>query len=143
MTSEDIRISKQFCKFCLRVLKNEAINFHRETTRQRNRIKSLNELTGDEIIKLSVCDNYFNNEHIFKVLDKEIVVMGNALANAIRELPQHKRDIILLSYFAGLNDREIGEELGAKQQTISYRRISSLKKLKELLEKEGFEWLNN
>ena len=44
MTSNDIRISKQFCKFCLRVLKNEATNIHRENAKQREREKSLNEL---------------------------------------------------------------------------------------------------
>lgn len=138
MNSNDIRISKQFCKFCLRVLKNEAINIHRENAKQREREKSLNELTGDEIIKLSVCDEYFEDEHIFNVLDKEIVVMGNMLADAIRALPTKKRDVILLSYFVGMTDKEIGEHLGAIQQTIFKRRISSLKQLKELLEKEGF-----
>ena len=88
MTSNDIRISKQFCKFCLRVLKNEATNIHRENAKQREREKSLNELTGDEIIKLSVCDKYFEDEHIFNVLDKEIVVMGDMLAAAIKALTE-------------------------------------------------------
>lgn len=113
MTSQDIRISKQFCKFCLRVLKNEQISFYREIAKQRKTEKSLNELTNDEIIRLSACDKYFNDEHIFNVLDKEIVVVGNMLADAIRKLPQQKRDVILLSYFAGLTDKEIGDELGA------------------------------
>ena len=138
MTSQDIRISKQFCKFCLRVLKNEQISFYREIAKQRKTEKSLNELTNDEIIRLSACDKYFNDEHIFTVLDKEIVVVGNMLANAIRKLPQQKRDVILLSYFAGLTDKEIGDELGAIQQTIFKRRASSLKQLRDLLEKEGY-----
>ena len=138
MTSQDIRISKQFCKFCLRVLKNEQISFYREIAKQRRTEKSLNELTSDEIISLSACDEYFNDEHIFNVLDKEIVVVGNMLADAIRKLPEKKRDVILLSYFAGLTDKEIGDELGAIQQTIFKRRASSLKQLKELLEKEGY-----
>ena len=86
----------------------------------------------------SQSDKYFEDEHIFNVLDKEIVVMGNVLAEAIRALPQQKRDVILLSYFVGMTDKEIGEHLGAIQQTIFKRRISSLKQLKELLEKEGF-----
>lgn len=77
MTSQDIRISKQFCKFCLRVLKNEQISFYRKIAKQRKTEKSLNELTSDEIIRLSACDKYFNDEHIFNVLDKEIVVVGN------------------------------------------------------------------
>lgn len=46
MSSEDIRISKQFCKFCIRTLKNEAVDFHRENAKLREREKSLNELAG-------------------------------------------------------------------------------------------------
>ncbi len=138
MNSKDMRISKQFCKFCVRVLKNAACDIQRENAKLRQQEKSLNELTGNEIIKLSACDKYFNDEHIFKVLDKEIVVMGNDLAEAIMKLPPYRRDVILLSYFVGLNDREIGEKLGAIQQTISKHRISSLRQLREIFEKEGY-----
>ena len=49
MTQDDIRISKQFCKFCVRVLQNEAVNIEAELARQRKREKSLNVLTNDEI----------------------------------------------------------------------------------------------
>ena len=122
----------------MQVLYCEARNIYAEQARKAEKEKSLNELTGDEIIKLSVCDKYFNDEHIFKVLDKEIVVMGNALAAAIKQLPQNKRDVVLLSYFAGLTDKEIGEKTGTVQQTVSFRRISSLRQLREFLEKEGY-----
>ena len=67
---------------------------------QRKREKSLNELMNDEIIRLSVCDEYFAGEHIFNVLDKEIVVNDAVLADVISKLPQAKRDVILLSFFA-------------------------------------------
>lgn len=134
MTQNDIRISKQFCKFCVRVLKHEA-----EFARQRKREKSLDELTNDEIISLSAYDEYFADEHIFNVLDKEIVVNDAALADVISKLPQAKRDVILLSFFAGMTDKEIGRELGAIQQTISKRRLSSLLQLRKLLDEEGFE----
>lgn len=134
MTQNDIRISKQFCKFCVRVLKHEA-----EFARQRKREKSLDELTNDEIISLSAYDEYFADEHIFKVLDKEIVVNDAVLADVISKLPQAKRDVILLSFFAGMTDKEIGRELGAIQQTISKRRLSSLLQLRKLLDEEGFE----
>ncbi len=138
MSSQDIRISKQFCKFCTRVLKNAVNDIHRENAKLRQQEKSLNELTGDEIIRLSVCDKYFNDEHIFNVLDSEIVVMGNELAAAIKKLPQKKRDVILLSYFVGMSDKEIGNELGAIPQTICKRRTSSLRQLREYLKKEGY-----
>lgn len=140
MPQKDIRISKQFCKFCVRVLKNETNNIYAEIARQRKREKSLNELTNEEVVKLSACDEYFADEHIFNVFDREIVVMGSELAAAISKLPQNRRDIILLSFFAGMTDKEIGKELGAIQQTICKRRLSSLSQLRKLLDEEGFEW---
>ena len=137
MTQNDIRISKQFCKFCTRVLRNETHDIHEEIAKQRKQEKSLNELTTDEFISLSVCDEYFADEHIFNVLDWDIVVKNNELAEAISKLPQKKRDVILLSFFAGMTDTEIGRELGAIQQTISKRRLSSLIQLRKLLDEGG------
>ena len=46
-------------------------------------------------------------EHIFDVHGKPVVVTGDLLAEAIAKLPEDKRDVILLSYFLGMTDREI------------------------------------
>ena len=91
-------------------------------------------------MQLSANDRYFNNQHIFNVLDKEIVVVGNFLADAIRQLPQEKRDIILLSYFADMSDNEIGKLFNTYQQAINRRRLKSLKLLKDYFAKEGIKW---
>ena len=48
--------------------------------------------------------------------------------------------MILLSYFLDLNDREIGEKLNLLRQTVSKRRLTTLKELHDYLIKEGFEW---
>ena len=55
-------------------------------------------------------------------------------------VPADKRDVILLSYFLGMSDREIGERLNAARQTVSRHRLNTLKELREYLMKEGFEW---
>ena len=81
-----------------------------------------------------------NIQHIFNVLGKEIVVVGNLLAEATRQLPQEKRNIILLSYFAEMTDKEIGVLLRSYQQSICRRRAASLKLLREYFAKEGIEW---
>lgn len=57
-------------------------------------------------------------------------------------MPEDKRDVILLSYFLGMNDREISERLNVVRQTISKRRLITLKELREYLMKEEFEWLD-
>ena len=55
-------------------------------------------------------------------------------------MPEDKRNVILLSYFLGMSDREISERLNVVRQTISKRRLVTLKELCEYLMKEGFEW---
>ena len=88
MTDKDNkRISNQFGCFCSRVLKNEAHNIHSEYAKQREHETSLTELSSNELLELSANDKYFADEHIFKVLDKEIVVVGDELAKALMKLP--------------------------------------------------------
>mgnify|MGYP000046054735 FL=1 len=85
-------------------------------------------------------DKHFMSEHVFEVLGLPVVVTGDLLADALAQLPEGKRDVILLSYFLEMTDREISEKLNIVHQTVSKRRLVTLKELREYLMKEGFEW---
>ena len=89
---------------------------------------------------MEVQDNYFHADHIFRVCGKDVVVSGDMLADALKQLPPEKRDIILLSYILEMTDAEIGKELNTVRQNISKRRNRILALMREYLEKEGFEW---
>ena len=134
------RIQNQFGGFCVRVLKNEANNIHREHARLRDREKSLGELNAAELEQTATADKYFMGEHVFEVLGLPVVVAGDLLAEAIAQLPKDKRDVILLAYFVGLNDREISEQVGISRQAVTRRRNNALRELREYLAKEGLEW---
>ena len=136
----ETRIQNQFGGFCTRVLKNEANRIHHEYARQCEMEKSLDAVTPEELEQIAVMDQYFQDDHVFEVLGKQVVVTGDLLADAIAKLPDGKRDIILLTYFLGLTDREISKYLNIVHQTVSKNRIRILKELREILEKEGFEW---
>lgn len=138
--SYEQRIQNQFGGFCTWVLKNEANRIHNEYARQREMEKSLDAVTPEELEQIAVMDQYFQDDHVFEVLGKQVVVTGDLLADAIAKLPDRKRDIILLTYFLGLTDREISKYLNIVHQTVSKNRIRILKELREILEKEGFEW---
>lgn len=137
--SYEQRIQNQFGGFCTRVLKNEANDILREYSQRLGVEKSLNELSSIELEQLSMTDKYFEDEHIFEVANLPVVVVGDILADAIERLPKEKRDVILLSYFLGMTDREISNRMNVIRQTISKRRANTLKELREYLEKEGFE----
>lgn len=132
-------ISKQFCGFCTQVLKNEMFDICREEARDYSKKKSMELLAGKECVRISKSDKYFNDEYIFNVLDREIIVFGDFLAAAINQLPPEKREVILMSYFLGMTDKEIGRQLNLIQQTVFKRRKSALKLLNELLKDEVFE----
>lgn len=134
------RVQNQFGGFCTRVLKNEAARIHNEYARQRDWEKSLGDLTPGELSHIATVDKPFDDEHVFEVLGLPVVVTGDLLAEAIAKLPEDKRDVILLSYFLGMSDREISEQMNVVRQAISKRRAKTLKELREYLEKEGFEW---
>ena len=136
----ELRVQNQFGGFCTRVLKNEAARIHNEYAKQRDREKSLGDLMPDELSQLATTDKPFMGEHVFDVLGNPVIVNGDLLAGAIAKLPEDKRDIILLSYFLGMTDREISEQLKVVRQTISKRRAKTLKELRDYLEKEGLEW---
>ena len=138
--SLELRIQNQFGAFCTKVLKNEARYIQREYARRRDQEKSLDDLTASELEQTAVWDKHFMDEHVFEVQGLPVVVTGNLLADAIARLPGGKRDVILLSYFLGMSDREISERLNVVRQTISKRRLTTLKELREYLIKEGFEW---
>ena len=138
--SYEQRIQNQFGGFCVKVLKNEARYIQREYARRREQEKSLDDLTANELEQTASKDHYFNDEHVFEVMGISVVVTGNLLADAIAQLPEEKRNVILLSYFLGMSDREISERMNVVRQTISKRRLVTLKELRKYLIKEGFEW---
>lgn len=138
--SYEQRVQNQFGSFCTKVLKNATNDILKEYTRQRDREKSLDNLSPDEQAQTASYDKYFQDEYVFEVLGKKVIVVGDLLAASLAQLPDKKRDIILLSYFLGMTDREISEQLNVVRQVISRRRGSILKELREYLEKEGFEW---
>ena len=134
------RIQNQFGGFCVRVLKNEIRYIHREQSQAAVKEKSLDNLSEKELSELAVRDSYFHADHVFHVCGKDVVVIGDMLADALKQLSPEKRDIILLSYFLEMTDAEIGKELNTVRQNISKRRARILALMREYLEKEGFEW---
>lgn len=69
----------------------------------------------------------------FNVLGIEISISNEQLANAIGKLTSIRQEIILMSFFIGLNDREIGEVVGKSLGSIWYQRQEALEDLGRFL----------
>ena len=65
------------------------------------------------------------------------VLVGDAYGAGLIELAKllrEKRDVILLSYFMDMSDREIGELLDMVRRTVQHRRTDTLAELRKRME---------
>ena len=78
----------------------------------------------------------FLDRYDFRDLGFTVSIENDALAQALSTLSQRKRQIILLSYFFGMTDQQIGDRLHAVRSTIQAARTKALREMRELLEKQ-------
>jgi len=138
-TSHEQNKRHAFDSFCKRVLKNEVRDYYDEIKRLREKEVSFSELSAQELERLATTDKYFSTEQIFNVLGLDVIVNSESIAAALKNLPERKRDIILLSYFLELSDTEIGKKLNLIRSTVQYQRTSTLKVLKKVMEEESVD----
>jgi len=122
-----------FDSFCKKVLKNEARNYYDELKQRKDREVTFSGLSEQDIKQLATVDKYFASVHIFSVLGHAVIVNDDLIAEALRSLPESKRDIILLFYFLGLSDKEIGKRLNLIRTTVQYQRAGTLQQLKKFI----------
>ena len=128
-----------FDSFCKKILKHEARDYYDELKRQRSRETIFSDLSAKEMEQLYTEDKYFAIEQVFNVLGLDVIVTDCVIAEALENLPERKRDIILLSYFLELSDREIGDKLNMLRSTVQYQRTSTLQQLKNFMEVDIYE----
>ena len=93
-------------------------------------------MAAQELVALSVTDKYFVDEYSFPVIGESIGVTDSELAEALNALSADRRDIVLMSYFFDMTDREIADRLNMARRTVAYQRASSLQELKKLMQSE-------
>lgn len=79
---------------------------------------------------------YFSSPQILlnvKKLSTRLKLVPNVEKTSGNSVTKKQRDVILLCYFQGLNDREIAELYHVSRSAISSRRNRGLQKLKMLL----------
>ncbi|MDR1246431.1 MAG: sigma-70 family RNA polymerase sigma factor, partial [Clostridiales Family XIII bacterium] len=104
-------VRHMFDSYCKKVLKYRVYDYYRKMKRRRAREVSLSELSEQNLAKLSGTDEYFKDAYSFHVLDHDVTMSDEQIAEALNALPKDRRDIILLSYFLDMTDREIAERM--------------------------------
>ena len=127
------RNQMQFDSFCKRILRGEVIDCRKEIAKLSEHEICFSELPKQTTNALFVIDEYPSDSIVFQVENFDVAVHNALLAEALKELPVRKRDIVLLAYFLDMNDVEIARLLHKDPSTIQYHRTSALSKLKKVL----------
>ena len=135
------RISEQdvervFDRYCKKVLKEKNIDLQREAIRRGEREVTFSALSTRELAELAVMDEYFKDAYIFDVHGESVSVTDSDLAEALNALAADKREIVLMSFFFDMSDREIAERLNMARRTVAQQRTNTIKALKQLMESE-------
>ncbi|HCD3142767.1 TPA: sigma-70 family RNA polymerase sigma factor, partial [Enterococcus faecium] len=110
---------------CKKVLRNET-----KSIRKRNINITDNEepLTNSNEGKYS--QTHFDEQDVYFLFGMEILISDQKLSAAIDHLSEIRRKVILLYYFAGFNDTEIGKILNMSTSGIWYQRKKAVEQLK-------------
>lgn len=82
---------------------------------------------GDYLVsQFATTDNYSTDFQIFTLNGLSVGVENDLLSEALRELPDKKREILLLFYFMDMSDSEIADLLKLNRSTVYRHRTSGL-----------------
>jgi len=110
-----------------RVVKGIVRNYRKELKRRRNKEISYCELPEIVVEKLAVWDEYESDYTAFDVCGIEVRVLDDDLAEAIKYLSEKDREILLMYFFLGISDTEIGDRLKINRSTSFRSRKNSRK----------------
>ena len=126
----DFILRHRYDAFCKAVLRNEAKDYLREMGRQRDREKSFECLTPEELEKLSTVDYYPSDSYVFSSHGYDLPIDNELVAEAFASLPQQEQSILILHCVLDLADGEIASLMGMSRSAVQRHRTSTLKQLR-------------
>lgn len=105
-------------------------DYLREMGQQRDREKSLDALTQQELDKLSTVDYYPSDSYVFSSHGYDLLIDNELVAEAFASLPQQEQSILILHCVLDLADGEIGSLMGMSRSAVQRHRTSTLKQLR-------------
>lgn len=85
----------------------------------------------------------FLQEQVFSIdMERHIIINqeNSNLYNAINKLPSNYKEVIILRGILGMSSKEVSEVMKSNENNVNVLYYRSLKKLKSLMEKEGYEY---
>jgi RNA polymerase sigma factor (sigma-70 family) len=127
-------IENQFDYICKRAMEDERKDYFKHLSRISKQEISFSD-TGDYLVnQFSTIDSYSSDLQIFTLNGFSIGVESDLLSEALWNLTDKKRNIILLYYFMDMSDTEIAELLKLSRSTVYRHRTSGLAFIKKFME---------
>ena len=84
------KIQIQFQAYCYKILRGEAVDYYRYVNYLQKHEKSIENLSSEESGELYVSDEYRSDDHLFKVLEYDIGIKSDLLAEVLHLLSQKR-----------------------------------------------------
>lgn len=127
-------IENQFDYICKRAMEDERKNYMLYLSRIAKREVSFSDVGDYLVSQFATTDNYSTDFQIFTLNGLSVGVENDLLSEALRELPDKKREILLLFYFMDMSDSEIADLLKLNRPTVYRHRTSGLALIKKFME---------
>lgn len=131
---EDDDLLNQFDCFCKKVLKYRNYSIFKSEEKEKRKgviYVGENENLFDQVY---IEDEYGILYFWLKIDGLTIAIENELLYRSLLLLPNKKLVILLLSFFEGMTDKEISQEMLLPQSTVQYNRITALKRIRKLME---------
>jgi len=119
-----------------RVVKGIVRNYRKELKRRRNKEISYCELPEIFVENFAVWDDYETDYTIFSVCGIDIRVLDDELAEALKKLPERKRNTLLMYYFLEMTESEIANLQKITQSGVFRNRHHALETMKKILKEK-------
>lgn len=126
----------QFDAYCKKILRNEARDIYDERKRRQKREVLFSEMQPYELDALYTMPRYFDFERTLQACGLDFLVCDEDVFESLSALSKRRRAIVLLSYYLGLTDREIGEMINLERANVQYHRKQALKELRNMMDEK-------
>ncbi|EAF6627307.1 sigma-70 family RNA polymerase sigma factor [Listeria monocytogenes] len=127
-------IENQFDYICKRAMEDERKDYYKYLSRLSKHEVSFSDV-GDYIVsQFFIMDNNTTNFQIYTLNGVTVGIEHDLLSEALRDLPDKKREILLMYYFMNMSDSEIAELLELNRSTVYRHRTSGLALIKKFME---------
>ena len=142
MNSEQYQehIEHTFNAFCKIVLYHAALGVYKKLRKKQQFEVSLDYLCEFDFEPVTTTDEYFVKYNVptaFTICGKTVIVESEQLAAALLRLTEKRREVLLLRYYIGYNDEEIGKMCSISRSAVFRRRKKALHLMRK--EMETFE----